>query len=226
LEAVLQINTAGEITAAGVAGMHPLFAESYPTKHQVFEPFEEQTDDGATTVGSKFVGYDFVDESGKRYVAARTQGISLRQLWPYDRWETFASEARRVWTIYRSLNQSPIEWIALRYINRLEIPAPVTNLGDYLRTLPEIAPELPHVIKSFFLRLQLPATDEIDIVVQQGTVRTSTPKVEALMLDIEVRSSALSYSEDQVWERFEDLRVRKNDTFESCISDKVRELIR
>jgi uncharacterized protein (TIGR04255 family) len=226
LEAVLQINTSGEVTAAAVAGMHPLFAESYPTKHQVFEPFEEQTEDGATTVASKFVGYDFVDQAGKRHVAARTSGISLRQLWPYDRWETFAAEAKRVWTIYRSLNLSPIEWISLRYINRLEIPAPVTDLREYLRTLPEIAPELPHVIKSFLLRLELPATNEIDIIVLQGTVKTSKPVVEALMLDIEVRSSARTYSEDQIWERFEDLRVRKNDTFESCITEKVRELIR
>lgn len=226
LEAVLQINTSGEVTAAAVAGMHPLFAESYPIKHQVFEPFEEQTEDGATTVASKFVGYDFVDQAGKCYVAARTSGISLRLLRPYDRWETFAAEAKRVWSIYRSLNLSPIGWISLRYVNRIEIPAPVTNLREYFRTLPEIAPELPHVIRSFFLRLELPATDEIDIIVLQGTVRTPKPTVEALMLDIEVRSSALTYSEDQIWERFENLRGWKNDTFERCITDKVRELIR
>ena len=108
LEAVLRIVTVGEMPAAAVAEMHPLIAESYPTKKQVFELDEDEAGDRAA---SKFVGYDFADDLGKNHVAARATGLSFRQLGPYDRWETFSAEAKRAWTSYRSLTRSPIEWI-------------------------------------------------------------------------------------------------------------------
>jgi uncharacterized protein (TIGR04255 family) len=225
LEAALRIKMVESIPAAAVGAMHPLLAESYPTKQQVFDPLEEETSDGVRLT-SKFVGYNFSADDGKRYVSARTDGITFSQLNPYDRWETFSAEGKRVWEAYRSVNISGVESISLRYINRIEIRVPVTDLRKYLRTLPEIAPELPHMIKSFLMRLELPTDHGIDLIVMQGTVKTPKPDTVALMLDIEVNAPAESLSDDEMWIRFEALRVQKNETFEHCITDGLRDLIR
>jgi uncharacterized protein (TIGR04255 family) len=225
LEAALRIKMAESIPAAAVGALHARLAESYPTKEQVFETVDVESE--AIVPGtSKFVGYDFLSDDGKRYVAARTDAISFGQLSPYDRWETFSAEAQRVWELYRTVNIASIQRISLRYINRIEIRVPVDDLRRYLRTLPQIAPELPHVIKNFLMRLELPAENGVELVILQGTVKTANPDVVALMLDIEVSASVDGLSDGEMWLRFGTLRVQKNDTFEHCITDDLRALIR
>ncbi len=216
---------AESIPAAAVGSMHSALAESYPTKQQIFEP---STDEASDSRGgsSKLVGYSFVTDDGKRYLAARVDGITFSQLGPYDRWATFSAEGKRAWEAYRLVNISQVDSISLRYINRIEIPLPISDLRQYLRTLPQIAPELPHTIKSFLMRLELPTDHGINIVVMQGTVKTANPEMAALMLDIEVSTEAANLPDSEMWSRFEALRIQKNDVFEHCITDDLRSLIR
>jgi uncharacterized protein (TIGR04255 family) len=52
-----------------------------------------------------------------------------------------------------------INRLALRYVNRLDLPLPVGDLKYYLRTVPEVSPDLPQGLSGYFMQLQIPQED-------------------------------------------------------------------
>ena len=97
-------------------------------------------------------GYLFQSTHEKKIVQARLDGFTFNKLKPYNKWELFRDEARELWDIYFQIsNPVKITRIALRYINRIEIPLPMKNFKEYILTVPEIAPKLPQVLDHFFI---------------------------------------------------------------------------
>src|SRR5207237_10376483 len=75
---------------------------------------------------------------------------------PYTRWEQVFGEAKRLWKIYRSAaGAEEVSRIALRYINRISLPLPITDFATYLTAPPAIPPGAPQVITSFLFRAVL-----------------------------------------------------------------------
>src|SRR3954464_186147 len=48
------------------------------------------------------VGYLFTSADGKEVVQARKDGFSFSRLKPYEQWDPFSKEARRLWGLYVS----------------------------------------------------------------------------------------------------------------------------
>lgn len=73
---------------------------------------------GAAAACSKHIGFLFASQDGKSLFQARLDGFTMSRLAPYERWESFRDEARRLWDVYRSVAK-PIKVIrvAVRYIN-------------------------------------------------------------------------------------------------------------
>src|SRR5207249_4682207 len=79
---------------------------------------------------------------------------------PYDSWEAFRAEARRLWKTYRDVARpAKIDRMAVRYVNRLDLPADLRDFKDYLRTVPEVSGDLPQALAGFFLQLNIPQPD-------------------------------------------------------------------
>jgi len=105
-------------------------------------------------------GYFFQTSNKEKVVQARLDGYTFNKLKPYESWEAFRSEARDLWDIYSQItNPVKITRIALRYINRIEIPLPMKDFKEYILTAPEIAPKLPQALANFFMRLDIPNPD-------------------------------------------------------------------
>jgi uncharacterized protein (TIGR04255 family) len=49
--------------------------------------------------------------------------------------------------------------LVVRYINKIDIPLPVGDLKEYLRTFPEVSSDLPQGLSGYFLQLQIPQED-------------------------------------------------------------------
>ena len=152
---------------------------------------------------------------------------------PNEKWQPFRTEAQRLWTITReAIQPTEITRVAVRYINRLELPLPIGDFKEYLRTVPEVSPKLPQALTHFFLQVQFPLED----IGGMGTVsQTILPPISpeaalttlAVLLDIDVyRMGNVPFDDDGMWTLFEQLRRHKNDVFEGCITDRIRELIR
>ena len=173
-------------------------------------------------------GYLFTSIDGRQVVQARLDGFGFSRLKPYDKWETLRDEARELWQHY-VLIASPesVTRVALRYINRIEIPLPMRDFKDYIRTTPEIAPDLPQELENFFMRLVIPDPKTKAVTIVTETVE---PIGEAsdrlpLILDIDVfRMAAFKPDEHPMWETFEHLRILKNEVFFKSITPKAKEL--
>jgi uncharacterized protein (TIGR04255 family) len=177
-------------------------------------------------------GYTFKNNDDERNICQlNIDCFTISQLSPYVNWEHFRREAKRVWDIYR-LNYKPseIKKIGVRYINRIDIPSPVVEIKDYLKTYPELSSDMPQVLSKFFMQIVTP----VEVVggfciINQTITDPVVPETVSVILDIEVYkdfSSKTPQNDDEIWGIVENLRLEKNKVFEACITNKVRELIK
>ncbi len=153
----------------------------------------------------------------------------MNRLMPYESWSPFRTEARRLWDIYRSVAKpQSVTRIAVRYVNRLDIPLPMRDFRDYLRTVPEVSAELPQGLACYFMQLAIPQEDiKAVLMLNEALIDPAAPNVASVVLDIDLfRTAELPGKEDDLWNLFEDLHDRKNVIFEACITDQARELFK
>jgi len=212
--------------------VHQGLESAYPArKDRILNEFQGQFGDqgAAAAARSIHVGFLFISRDEKQIFQARLDGFTMSRLAPYERWEPFRDEARRLWDVYRSVAKpTKLTRLAVRYINRLDLPLPVADLKDYLRTVPEVSSDLPQNLAGYFMQLRIPQEDVNSLLlVNQAIIDPAKPGVASVVLDIDVfRVDELPTNETGIWEFLEQLRVRKNDVFEACITNKARELFK
>jgi uncharacterized protein (TIGR04255 family) len=176
-----------------------------------------------TKIGIQFVGQ-------AKLFHAQIDGWSFNKLAPYRGWEEeFRDQARTLWRAYREIAQpQAISRVALRYVNRLDLPMPMRDLEVYLRTYPELAPDLPQALSSFLMQLQIPHDDiNAFLYLNMAMVPPARENVASIVLDLDlIRTVNIPQTEEDLWGCIEILRSRKNKIFEACITDPTRELFR
>jgi uncharacterized protein (TIGR04255 family) len=158
---------------------------------------------------------------------AQLNGFTFSRLAPYESWNRFCAEARRLWQIYRDcLKPAEVTRLAVRYLNRLDLPGEHVEIKDFLLTAPEIAPGLPQTLAGFFMQLQLPIEDlRCKVLLNETIVEPVKSGTVSVVLDIDLfRTENLPQDEESIWNLYEQLHVKKNDIFEACITNRAREL--
>ncbi len=214
---------------------HDRVRDDYPVKRrrQVVEgaiSVEEKTGDSAVKSATKVVGYAFSSEGSRKVVQARLDGFSLSKMKPYENWEALRDEARFLWKAYEETT-SPlrISRIALRYINRIEIPLPLDDFNEYLLTAPEIAKGIPQNLMDFLIRYVIPNPEiESIAIVILAMEKPSQDKITLpVIFDIDVFKSMDHSAHDLIiWEYFEELRDYKNIIFFESLTAKCKDLFR
>lgn len=182
----------------------------------------------AAAAASQLVGYQWRNPTGAELFRVLRDRFSYHKLRPYTRWELCRDEAQRLWIKYREAAMpQQVVGIGLRYINRLDIPVS-SELSEYLLTGPEIAPGIQPEMSAYMMALTVPQVDipNTRLVLRQGTVAPPAPAVASVMLDIDViRDLNGSPDSTELWQAFEQLHQRQNETFEFSITDRTRGLI-
>lgn len=175
------------------------------------------------------MGYRFVSGDGKHVAQFRVDGFTFSRLAPYQTWQQLQSEAKLLWEAYRRwiVGQLTVVRVGLRYVNQLDLPLPVRDFRDFIRSYPEISSDLPQQLAGFFMQLQVPQEDiDAMLVINEAMVPPPSPGLVSIVLDIDVFRQGLKLeSSDDVWDVLEVLRLRKNLVFEGCITNNARELI-
>lgn len=227
----LRVELAPDITVTDLEKIQVGQEDAYPTK------LNRNVAMGQMRVGphvsasatAEQVGYVFKSRGGKQVFQGRLDGFTMSRLAPYECWEAFRDEARRQWDVYRAaVSPQRVVRVAVRYINRIDIPLPMVDFKNYLRTVPEVSPDLPQGVAGYFMRLVIPLQDiKSRCLLNEAVVEPAAPNVVSVILDIDVfRTEDVPADEDGLWEFIEELRLRKNLVFEACITDKARELFR
>jgi len=173
-------------------------------------------------------GYLCESPEEKKIVQARLDGFTFNKLKPYKNWKTFFTEARELWDLYQSIARpEKVTRIALRYINRIEIPLPIKDFKEYILTVPEIAPTLPQGLAHYFMRLLIPNVKiKATATVTETMEMINSGQTLAMIFDIDVWKEA-DYLPDSTnyWRDFQKLRDFKNQIFFESITNKTKELL-
>ena len=237
-EALLDIQVAlpPEVDLPKLLQFHDLVMETFPEKRERlnFSQGVEIAPDGkpkGIPFSTKVEGYLFVSSNKLKLVQARMSGFTFNKLKPYDRWETFRDEAKVLWDKYRTLfKPANVTRLALRYINRIEIPLPVKEFRDYCLLFPEIPPNMPQGLAEFFMRFVVPETERGPTGIVTVTFEPLKPAstVLPLIFDIDVFQlfEMMSPESEEIWQKFEQLCTFKDTIFFSSVTEKTKELFR
>ena len=232
-EAILDIRAKlpADIDLATLLSLHSKIAERYPNKQErrklegEIRLAENAQPEARSTV--EVDGYLFRSSDNKEIVQYRLDGFTVNRLKPYDTWEKFRDEAKRLWNLYvEAVAPEQITRIALRYINQMLIPGPIINFDDYLAAGPTVPEKLPQNVSSFVTRVIIQDPQiKASAIITHAFDKIIEPDIVPIILDIDVLKviqTGLNYEE--MWEFFEALRNFKNSIFFESITDKAVKL--
>jgi uncharacterized protein (TIGR04255 family) len=156
----------------------------------------------------------------------RKDGFTYNRLQPYSGWNTVFPEALSLWHEYiRAFQPSEITRLAVRYINRVAIPLPVSRIDEYLCAAPAIPSAAPQHVSSFVSRV---VVDDIATSSQAAITQIMEPIVDSshayIILDIDVFAAIqLEPYDRRVSELLISFRSIKNKIFFTALTDKALE---
>ncbi len=215
------------IDVDSLANIGSEFADRYPRRSDqmsVTGELQLSSKEGlvARTAEHIRIGYMFHSEDKSQVVQFRTNGFTFSRLKPYTDWEQLFPEAMELWSRYVELaNPDRVVRLATRYVNDMTFPLPMT-LSDYLVAPPPQPPGVPGDVIGFLTQLAVrdPSSgSKVRIIQTIGELRQDTASI---ILDIDAFQDGLSIDPRdaaQLIERFQSLRLLKNQVFFSSITE-------
>lgn len=212
--------------------LYESFKDRYPQKKEL-RRFEGRLEfkkgkQPVSSISDQPRGYQFISEDSNQIVQLRADGFTFSKLKPYIDWLHLRDEAHNLWQFYRDATAPLITRIALRYINKINIPMPIKDFGEFL-TAPPIVPEsLPQGVNSFLTRVALhePLIDA-EAIITQALEPIIKSDFASIILDIDVfKNKPDGIEEKSAWEALEKLRYFKNKVFFKSITKKLEEMFK
>lgn len=229
----IRVQLPPEIDLDKLKTFHESIKERFPQKQErisIQASFKFSPEGSASLPpSSKPDGYLFRSTTENKVVQARLDGFTFNKLKPYQTWESFRTEAHELWDLYLKIaNPIKVVRIALRYINRIEIPLPMNEFKDYILTVPEIAPNIPQALSQFFMNLVITKPEIEATAIINQTMENPTPAQRLpYIFDIEVwKETFYEGDKKEMWDEFEKLKKFENDIFFNSITDKTKELFK
>lgn len=181
----------------------------------------------SATSSREQIGYQYTSKDGINVFLATVEGFTFSQLKPYKTWEDLKAKGLGLWDEYQeAIRPESITRIALRYVNRLELPLDLRDFKDYLTAPPDVPPKLRQTLSSFLTRIVIPIekVGALAIITQQYNY-VAEGNITPVILDIDVRNTG-EFSGDgrEAWEVADMLRAEKNKIFFESITERMEEL--
>jgi uncharacterized protein (TIGR04255 family) len=225
-EAIIDIRISPAVELSAITEIPEI--DSYGGRRQVLEG-EFTLDPGQLTAAAnrRETGFVVFGAEGIHVAHFRINGFTFSRLSPYENWQSLRDEAMKLWRIYRTATfASKVTRVGIRYVNQLDLPSPLRDFRDYVRTYPEISSDVSTSVGGFFLHLIIGQPDGSMLVLNETIVPPSGPNVLSMVLDIDLFHENIEVDDDSaLFALMESLRSRKNEVFEGCITNKMRELI-
>lgn len=228
-EAVIEIRTKTLLQGSELERLVARFVKKYPATAQKVFDIAVEVGEAASKVNQKLNSYRLSSLDGTRVLNLGLQAIGTARLAPYEGWERFVEEARGNWDIWlKVVDWQPIARIGVRYINRIDIPTVAKiDLNDYFTFQPQMPKSLDNGIEHFAMNVLVPlGKDDLKLVLNAGSTQSPLIGHQSLILDLDVALDTNLPKEDAgLWAFIDRMRDRKNEVFETCITDKTRALL-
>ena len=154
----------------------------------------------------------------------------VSQLAPYPGWDAFFQRFVRDWKVWRRvMGFRTISRIGVRYINRIDIPVsgPVVEHETFLNVYPKL-PDIDILgsVEAYAVQAVLPIEDiGCRLTLNSAVVPAPILGHVYFVIDQDIAKEIDPPQRDKaIYELLNEIRVRKNNVFEACISDRAREL--
>jgi uncharacterized protein (TIGR04255 family) len=233
----LRVTLPPEISLTQLSEIGDAIATRFPYRHDLVTNnflFESGLEPSANA-SVQTNGLIFVHEDKQKVLEVSLSGFTFKMRSPYSRWETFQPEAQELWNLYcRICGPLNVVRVAVRYINRLDLPGTLQDFKEYLRVLPEVSDDLPQQgLSGYFMQLQVPQVDiapDCLLILNEALVPPVVPNTIAVVLDLDLfcarPEQPWNIEDGSVWTLLEQLRIRKNQVFKASITHAMQELIR
>lgn len=227
----IRIKVRDDLKVEQLESIYNLISGQYPDKkarHKWESKFEFKKGEPPVSSGSETIdGYVFTSTDQKQIFQARLDGFTFSRLKPYETWDHLRSEAHKLWLKYKEITSPEITRVALRFINKIEIPVQdVKEFNEYLIAAPIVPTGLPQGVSSFLTRVVIHES-EIDAVaiITQALEKIVNPNFIPIILDIDVfKQKSEGINEEDAWDTLEKLRHFKNKIFFESITEKAKEI--
>ena len=178
---------------------------------------------------------ELVNEEGTRLICVGKDNLSIHMLRPYHDiskyeiggWEEFEERITNALESYIQLTErEQIDWISVRYINKLVIPGKLVPLEEYLKCVLMEIDGLPQNYSDFFNRTQYDYDKNHTLILVYASLPSSDSLKECL-LDLDViwhQHDTKSIGKNEILKIIRNLHKLAGNAFEAIITDKAREL--
>ncbi len=173
------------------------------------------------------IGLRLISADQLLHIKARNTGFSFHQVGNYRNWKDFYDCANQSLSVYiKKLRVSEFSRVALRYVNKINIPSTRIKIKDYFHFYPHVfsesSKEKINVI-NFMTQTHMRLEDNTYAIINQGLVDPAIPQHTSIILDLDVfYLSSVNFSSPQYKKIISALRKHKNNLFEESITDSTR----
>ena len=234
-EAVVDIRVefAAPPTLEALLAIQTRIADVYPerrTLQQVF--FNIEINDAAPAKKNVSdpapAGHIYTSTDKTQVVQCKREGLTFSRLAPYTSWESTTDEMFRLWRIYfELLSPTRIIRVSTRFLNRINLPNPLSDFDDFLTVVPRIPHGVPDTLTNFSSSITVPiGTRTTARIACSFDGAAATDASVPIMLDLDILQDCNFDAKDEeaVFRALRELRPIKNAVFFGSITNKTLEL--
>lgn len=169
-------------------------------------------------------GYFLKSEDGLNVAQFRVDGFTFNRLRPYTTWDLVSADALELWDLYLEVARpEKVTRLALRYINRLELPQDaLQEASSYLASPQQLPKGIPQTLRSCLARVVLEDDRPGGLLANISQAFTKEAGNTILILDIDAYKEAeIDPKSREIPEILEQLRDLKNRIFFGSLTDRV-----
>lgn len=168
----------------------------------------------------------FLQEDETTFIQVGQDLLAINRLKPYPTWDAFFPSIVQAYNAYSQVaTPKSIKRIGLRYINRIEFQVSEVDLDDYFTMAPQIPPELPQMLGSYAIGMDIPFEQgRSNLKLQFTSVPPDLPSGFAALLDLDyslVHPEDIALSQALDWVDMT-AHIHIQAAFEACLTSKLR----
>lgn len=208
------------------------FLEQYPKVEDIhkvegFVQFDLKTSESHSSIEKGHYGYKQISNDGKEIIQVKINGLTFSRLYPYAKWDELLDKFKYFFDIYsKCFGNVNIVRAAVRYINHLDIPLPVSNLSEYINVLPLVPGSDEFTLTTFLSKVivHYPSSN-IKANITCAIDKSTSPGHIRLLLDNDVYlEEGCGIGSEGLWGLFGELHRVKNMLFFESITEEAARL--
>jgi len=171
----------------------------------------------------------FYRKDGTALLQVAPNILIINQLKPYPSWKKLKPMVDKIFKIYKKVaSPKGFKAIRLRYINKINTSKEELELNEYFNLYPEMPENIAPDCSGFITRIEIPYQENRDhLLITMGSSNPEDPNKISIVLDLDYllyKPESIPLNNYKEW--LEQAHSAIEDTFESCITEKTRNIFK